>query len=203
MPSLFFALGMTVATALLSLLLATRAHRPLRIWPTPGVGTWQSYVFWPLFRGLNVLCFAVALTDRANSLGLPGWLRVIALLCLAASVALFVYAFRVLGRDNSYGAQDGLVTAGIYQWSRNPQNAMLMVVYGCLAVAADTSRTYGLCSAMIATYALMVFAEEPWLREGYGDAYQRYCREVPRFFNWRRAGLWMQGRLKKASPPSN
>jgi protein-S-isoprenylcysteine O-methyltransferase Ste14 len=203
MPSLLFALGVTVAATLLALLLATLVHRPLRIWPTPGVGTWQSYMFWPLFRGLNVLCFATALTDSTNTLGLPGWLRVVALACLAASVALFVYAFRVLGRDNSYGAQDGLVTSGIYQWSRNPQNAMLMVVYGCLAVAADTSRTYWLCGAMIATYALMVFAEEPWLRKGYGEAYQRYCRDVPRFFNWRRAGLWVRGQLKTAAPPSN
>ena len=47
----------------------------LRIWPTPGTGTWQSYVFWPLFRGLNVLCFAMALADRSGFLGLPVWLR--------------------------------------------------------------------------------------------------------------------------------
>jgi protein-S-isoprenylcysteine O-methyltransferase Ste14 len=195
MPSLVFAIGVTVAAALLALLLATLVHRPLRIWPTPGVGTWQSYVFWPLFRGLNVLCFAVALVDHSSPFGLPVWLRVVAGLALAASVALFVTAFRKLGRDNSYGAQDGLVTTGIYQWSRNPQNAMLMVVYGCLAVAADTVRAYWLCASMIATYALMVFAEEPWLRAGYGDAYQRYCREVPRFFNFRRAALAIRSRL--------
>jgi protein-S-isoprenylcysteine O-methyltransferase Ste14 len=181
-----------VAVGLLGLLVATLLHRPLRIWPTPGAGTWQSYVFWPLFRGLNVLCFAMALTDRAPALGLPVWLRGAALLALAASVALFVYAFRVLGRDNSYGAADGLVTGGIYQWSRNPQNAMLIVVYGCLAVAADTARTYGLCAAMVSAYALMVLAEEPWLRASYGEAYQLYCRSVPRFFNWRRAVTSLQ-----------
>jgi protein-S-isoprenylcysteine O-methyltransferase Ste14 len=187
MASIVFAAGLAVAAALLVLLVATLLHRPLRIWPTPGAGSWQSYVLWPLFRGLNVLCFAVALTDRATPFGLPLWLRLIAMLCLGASVALFVTAFRLLGRDNSYGAQDGLVTTGIYQWSRNPQNAMLMLVYSCLAVAADTVRAYWLCASMIATYALMVFAEEPWLRAAYGEPYQRYCREIPRFFNWRRA----------------
>jgi protein-S-isoprenylcysteine O-methyltransferase Ste14 len=186
MSSFVFAVGATVAVTLLGLLVATLVHRPLRIWPTPGVATWQSYVFWPLFRGLNVLCFAVALVDRSSPFGLPVWLRVVALSCLIASVALFITAFRLLGRDKSYGAQDGLVTSGIYQWSRNPQNAMLMVVYGCLAVAADAVRAYWLCASMIATYALMVFAEEPWLRAGYGGAYERYCRDVPRFFNWRR-----------------
>ena len=40
---------------------------------------------------------------------------------------------------------------------------------------------------MIVAYVLMVLAEEPWLEGIYGDAYRRYCAEVPRFFNWRRA----------------
>mgnify|MGYP003483996957 CR=1 FL=1 len=99
---------------------------------------------------------------------------------------MFVYAFRLLGRDNSYGASEGLVTAGIYQWSRNPQNAMLMVVYACLAVAADNGATYLICGAMIAVYFLMVLLEEPWLAGIYGVPYRTYCRAVPRFFNWRK-----------------
>ena len=91
------------------------------------------------------------------------WLRLSLRRSCFTSIALFVYSFRLLGRDNSYGAQDGLVTGGIYRWSRNPQNAMLVVVYGCLAFAADSGPTYVLCAAMMAVYALMVLAEEPWL----------------------------------------
>ena len=117
----------------------------------------------------------------------PLWLRLIALGLTAASIALFVYSFRVLGRDNSYGAQEGLVTSGIYGWTRNPQNAMLIVVYGALALAADSGPTYVLCAAMMAVYALMVLAEEPWLASAYGEPYRRYCTTVPRFFYWRRA----------------
>ena len=131
----------------------------------------------------------MASTDRAGRLGLPMWVRIIAALLLAASIALFVYAFWVLGRDNSYGARDGLVTGGIYRWTRNPQNAMLAVVYGCLAFAADGGRTYVLCASMVAAYILMVLAEEPWLAAVYGEPYRRYCRRVPRFFNWRRVAL--------------
>jgi protein-S-isoprenylcysteine O-methyltransferase Ste14 len=187
MSTVVFVIGAAVAVTLLGLLIITLVHKPLCIWPTPGTGSWQSYVFWPLFRGLNVLCFAMAITDRADPLGLPLWLRMIAFACLAASIGLFVYAFRRLGRDNSYGAQDGLVTSGIYQWSRNPQNAMLIMVYGCLAIAADSWRTGSLCVSMMAVYALMVLAEEPWLEATYGEAYRTYCSRVPRFFNWRRA----------------
>jgi protein-S-isoprenylcysteine O-methyltransferase Ste14 len=185
--NLLFIVGAAIAAVLLGLLVLTLLLPPFRIWPTPAPGSWQGYVFWPLFRSLNVLCFAVALVDYGNYLGLPLWLRLAALALLAASVGLFVYSFRVLGRDNSYGAQDGLVTGGIYRWSRNPQNAMLVVVYACLAFAADGAQTYVLCSAMIAVYILMVLAEEPWLEAAYGEPYRRYCSTVPRFFNWRLA----------------
>jgi protein-S-isoprenylcysteine O-methyltransferase Ste14 len=183
-------LGSVVATVLVGLLLLTLRRPNLRIWPTPGKGSWQSYVFWPLFRSLNVLCFVVsALTYPGDFLALPAWLRVLALALLVVSVAFFVHAFFLLGRDNSYGAQDGLVTTGIYRWTRNPQNATLIVVYACLAVAANSAPTYILCAAMILAYVLMVFAEEPWLAATYGEPYRAYCKRVPRFFNWRQAAL--------------
>ncbi len=187
MATAVLAIGSVTAAVLLSLLLLSLLGGTLRIWPTPGPGSWQSYVFWPLFRGLNVLCVVMAALDTAGYLGLPDWLRGVALAAVIASTALFVYAFRVLGRDNSYGASDGLVTGGIYRWSRNPQNAMLIVVYGCLAVATDGGATYLLCAAMMAVYALMVLCEEPWLEKVYGAPYRLYCRRVPRFFNWGRA----------------
>jgi protein-S-isoprenylcysteine O-methyltransferase Ste14 len=187
MTTVLFMIGAVVAAMLLGLLVLTLLSRPFRIWPTPGSGSWQSYVFWPLFRSLNVLCFAVAISDRTGFLGLPAWLRLAAFALLAVSIAFFIFSFRVLGRDNSYCAQDGLVTGGIYRWTRNPQNAMLIVVYGSLAFVADSAPTYVLCAAMMAVYTLMVLAEEPWLEVVYGESYRRYCSRVPRFFNWRRA----------------
>lgn len=187
MATVLLVLAVAVALALLGLLAATLLVPSLRIWPPPGPGTWQSYVWWWLFRALNVLCFAVAATAPGSLLGLPLWLKLLAAIVLAASVGLFVYAFLVLGRDNSYGASDGLVTGGVYRWTRNPQNAMLIVVYGALAIAADNGPTCLVCGAMMAVYAAMVLAEEPWLAATYGDAYAAYRREVPRFFHWRRA----------------
>lgn len=192
-----FMVGLTVAATLLTLLVLTMLIPSLRIWPTPGAKSWQSYVFWPLFRGLNVLCVLMALVDRTVLLGLPVWFRAAAGVVLAVSVAVFIYSFRVLGRDNSYGARDGLVTRGIYRWTRNPQNAMLMVVYVALAVTADNGPTYLLCGAMIAVYFLMVLLEEPWLAGIYGDAYRRYCARVPRFFNWRRAMIALRARMRR------
>jgi protein-S-isoprenylcysteine O-methyltransferase Ste14 len=187
---ILFMLGCVVATLLVGLLLLTLMRPSLRLWPTPGAGSWQSYLFWPLFRSLNVLCFVIAaLTYGPDVLALAAWLRVVAIGLLVVSVAFFVHSFFLLGRDNSYGAQDGLVTTGIYRWTRNPQNATLIVVYACLAVAANSAATYILCAAMILAYVLMVFAEEPWLAATYGETYRDYCARVPRFFSWRRAAV--------------
>lgn len=183
-----FMLGTVAGAILIALLLATWVGGSFRIWPTPGEGSWQSYVFWPLFRGLNALCFLVAILDfGGRALGLPLAIRLIALAVLIASLAIFIYAFQVLGRDNSYGASEGLVTGGIYQWSRNPQNAMLIVVYVALAIAADSAAAYVLCAAMVMVYALMVYVEEPWLEGIYGEPYRDYCDAVPRYFNWTKA----------------
>ena len=193
MTTVLFMIGAAVAAGLLGLLLLTLLFPPFRIWPTPGSGTWQGYVFWPLFRSLNVLCFAMAIADRTNLLGFPTWSRLAAVALLAASIALFIYSFWVLGRDNSYGAQGGLVTSGIYRWTRNPQNLLLIVVYGCLAFAANSAPTYVLCAAMMGVYFLMVLAEEPWLEATYGEPYRRYRTHVPRFFNWRRAAVLARG----------
>lgn len=183
-----FILGMVAATVLIVLLLATWFDLGFRIWPTPGPRSWQSYVFWPLFRGLNALCFVVAILDfGGGALAIPFALRMIALAALAAFLASFVYAFRVLGRDNSYGASQGLVTEGIYRWSRNPQNAMLILVYLALALAADSAAAYVLCAAMIAVYALMIYVEEPWLEGIYRQPYRVYRGQVPRYIDWRKA----------------
>ena len=188
MTAALFLAGALVAVTLLVLLVLSLVAPQYRVWPTPGDGSWQGYLWWPLFRGLNLLCFAVAIADwPGGALGLPVAVRILAGVLLATSIAAFVYAFQVLGRDNSYCAQDGLVTSGIYRWTRNPQNAMLIVVYGCLAFAADSGPAYVLCAAMMAVYALMVVAEEPWLAAAYGEPYRRYCQSVPRFFHWRRA----------------
>ena len=188
MASIIALLGIGVGALLIALLLATLAHPTFRIWPINAPGTAKSLLWWTLFRGLNVLAFATAVTStrRAGFLGLPLAVRLFAALALVGAIAVFVYAFRVLGRDNSYGASDGLVTSGIYQWTRNPQNVMLMAVYTALALAADSGPAYLVCGAMIAVYYLMIRAEEPWLAGIYGDAYRDYCARVPRIFNWRR-----------------
>lgn len=144
-------------------------------------------VFWPLFRILNVTAFATAAVGDPGLLALPDLVRAIGCAVLIGFGALYIYALIALGHANTYCERKGLVTGGIYRWTRNPQYATIMPAYLGLAVAADQGPAAVLCAALIAVYVLMALNEEPWLAAAYGPDYKRYCRRVPRFFNWRRA----------------
>ena len=193
-----FAIGATAAAGLIPLLLRTLVDPQFRIWPPPQPGSWQSRVFWTLFRTLNVMALATALLDRSsNALQLPAELRIAGLAGFAIGGVIYGYALFALGKSNTYCNQDGLVTHGIYRWTRNPQYATIIPVYVLLAIATDSGFTYILSAALVVVYTLMALVEEPWLEAAYADAYRRYCRRVPRFFNWGRLGVLAQGQIRR------
>jgi protein-S-isoprenylcysteine O-methyltransferase Ste14 len=100
---------------------------------------------------------------------------------------LYGWACFALGRRNLYCGRDGLVTGGIYSWTRNPQYATAIPAYLGLAVASDSIAVFAIASLLALTFVLMAFAEEHWLEAAYGADYRRYRLEVARFYNWRHA----------------
>jgi protein-S-isoprenylcysteine O-methyltransferase Ste14 len=187
MYKVFFFIGALAGVPLTALLLCSWAGICKRIWPPPSPTSWQSRVFWPLFRILNLSAFATAVAGAPGFFGLPQGVRLAGLVMFLGAGSLYLYALLALGHANTYCERDGLVTHGIYRWTRNPQYASIIPVYGGLALLADNAPTISLCLALIAVYVLMALNEEPWLKSTYGAAYVRYCRRVPRFFNWHRA----------------
>jgi protein-S-isoprenylcysteine O-methyltransferase Ste14 len=197
MSETLLVLGLILGLTLSGLLACTVACEKFKFWPTPGKGTWQSLLFWGLFRGLNVTTLTMGFVcfqpwrdfypERAAAGG-------IAILC----GLLYVWALHALGRKNVYCGRDGLVTGGIYAWTRNPQYATAIPAFLFLAIASYSAAVSALASLLILCYALMAFAEERWLEAAYGAEYLRYQREVARFYNWRH-GLAL---LKQEFPPA-
>lgn len=196
MAMVWFAFGLAATTLLIPLLWRTLIDPAFRIWPTPSPGTWQSRMFWTLFRTLNVTAFATAISDPSGFFDLPDGVRLAGLFALGLSGTLYLSACIALGRNNTYCSRDGLVTHGIYRWTRNPQYATVIPVFASLAIAADSGMTYILCLALTCVYVLMALVEEPWLEAAYGLSYLQYCRRVPRFFNWHRAWVLLQTGLR-------
>jgi hypothetical protein len=96
-----------------------------RIWPAPPVGSLKSFLFWSLFRTLNVAVLILAV-DRFMTAALAGRQTPLHLGLAAISFlagAAYVYALWFLGRKATYCQASGLATGGVYRWTRNPQYA--------------------------------------------------------------------------------
>ena len=153
-----------------------------RVWPTPG---WKSPQFW--FVWVLILFVLVALGVLAlsswNTFIFPAWLRyVVGFPLFVGGLVLAFSGVGRLGAYNSAGLKGKLTTTGLYRYTRNPQylgDAVMLV--GLVLFSNATFVTLpGLLGALL--FVLWPFTEEPWLRERFGVDYDRYCKQVPRFF---------------------
>lgn len=149
-------------------------------WP-PGERGPKFYLHWALSHSFSLSLFVVGYFDW-NSLGLP---RPPA---FVAGVALFVPGFVValaagadLGSEETKGLTGELRTDGWYRYSRNPQYAGYAVATVGFALLANSTLATVLCACYLGWWVSLPFAEEPWLREQYGEEYERYADRVPRF----------------------
>jgi len=181
--SVVFAVGLIVGVTLDLLLLRTLLAPPFRIWPTPEPGSWQSLTFWGLFRGGMVLTFVVAILDW-NSAGLIDWSRfIIGAPLFLVGFGITVFGYFNLGLGNTYCGADGLVSHGLYRFSRNPQYASSIMGLVGLVICANSWLAIPLALLMSGAYVLMSLVEEAWLDQHYGASYQAYRERTARFFD--------------------
>jgi len=162
-----------------------------------------------LFRYRNVifpLCLPLAFLPAPALFASPLVAGVLGFLICATGEAVRVTTIGLQyivrgGRDRRVYAKD-LVTGGIYAHTRNPMyvgNALILIG---LAVASNSWFTVAVIIPLyLFTCMAIVAAEERYLRGRFGDAFDSYCRDVPRWlprlsgirstiadhhFNWRR-----------------
>ncbi len=110
------------------------------------------------------------------------WNRLIAFVLASTGVLLAFGTMIWFGLKRAFGLEaKGIVTTGLYRYTRNPQiiGAWLMV----LGVFAYLPSLYNVGWVLI--WALisywMVVNEESYLRRLYGEEYERYCEQTPRY----------------------
>ena len=148
----------------------------------------RTVVFTLLVPGtvLGVIPFALTEGGYGPHLQLGGmhWLGFV---LLAPGCAIILSCFadfvrRGRGTPAPYDPPRQLVITGLYQYVRNPQYLGVLLV--CMGQAVLTGRVILLGYAMVLgiVYHLFVrFYEEPTLKRKFGEAYLRYCDEVPRW----------------------
>ncbi|MGO9544862.1 MAG: methyltransferase family protein [Rhodomicrobium sp.] len=163
------------------LLFATATSSSFKLWPTPSTKSWQHFTFWPLFRsglGLTILYTILTVHWPESSEALR---FAIGLIFGLAGFGFTVYGYFDLGIENTYGADEGLVTNGLYRYSRNPQYVASILGFTGAGLANGQLHAVILCGLAVLVYVIMPYTEEPWLHQAYGDVYLDYKRRTPRF----------------------
>jgi protein-S-isoprenylcysteine O-methyltransferase Ste14 len=77
---------------------------------------------------------------------------------------------------------EGLVSGGLYRFSRNPMyvGVLLAIVGQAVLFASPALAVYG-CAVFVFFHLIVVYAEEPHLRATRGPSYELYCGTVPRW----------------------
>ena len=139
MTSLVFACGLIAGVTLDLLLLRTLLAPPFRIWPTPGARQLAEpdlleSVPRRMARDLRRRRARLELARRC-SIG-PASSPV----CRSGLIGLFitVCGYFNLGLGNTYCGADGLVTGGLYRFSRNPQYTASIVGLIGLSIGANS-----------------------------------------------------------------
>jgi protein-S-isoprenylcysteine O-methyltransferase Ste14 len=156
-----------------------------RLWPPPGRGSWEFRVVVVVDTVCTIGVPVLGLLDRGSlGIGYPLAFPLGALLILVSSL-LIAWAMRALGLGQSFGLEGGLVADGPYRYSRNPQYVGFVLMLIGVVLVTNSVQALVTGSMVIVLVLLAPYAEEPWLRERFGRAYDEYCDRVPRFLGLR------------------
>jgi protein-S-isoprenylcysteine O-methyltransferase Ste14 len=107
--------------------------------------------------------------------------------CVWIGVAVVVGAMFWLGLPRSFGQKGRkLESSGPYRVARNPQIVGgAIIIIGCVSLW-PSGYTIGWLALFAAMAHMMVLAEEEHLHRTYGEEYERYYNQVPRYLGFSR-----------------
>ena len=91
--------------------------------------------------------------------------------------------FRKTGQDPApWKPTPAIVVSGPYRFTRNPMYVGMTVITAGIGLYANTSWIVVLAPVgLVLVHFLAVVREEAYLARKFGDAYNAYCRSVPRY----------------------
>lgn len=145
-----------------------------------------------LFLMQIVICLGQAVVAAVSpgtlmpwTLDLPAGCIVAGTLLSTVGIVFMVLAQLHLGRSWRIGidekARPGLITGGLYRYSRNPIFLGMFTMLAGLALVLPTSLSAILLLTAMACVRSQVLEEERYLTRVYGPEYRAYARRVGRF----------------------
>lgn len=143
---------------------------------------WSSALEWLIFSLLGYFIYIDSVRlwpppELSSPQGAAGWSLIA--MGLGATVVMIVW----FGLRRACGLEvNELVQRGPYRVTRNPQVVACAAAVVGYALFWPSWHSAGWVILYAAVAHLMVLTEEEHLRSVYGDAYVRYCEQVPRYF---------------------
>lgn len=151
----------------------------------PAASGWRHATAFGIFRVFCGATIVFALTEIWLH-GWGHWLRyAIGGPITFVAFGITLWGYRFLGLENTYCEADGLVTGGMYAYSRNPQYVTSVLATVGLGIVAASPLTLMFAGALFVLYFLFILNEERWLAQGYGRAFLDYMASTPRFVDER------------------
>ena len=94
---------------------------------------------------------------------------------------LAIWGIATIGWKNSLGLREGFAASGPYRFTRNPQYLGDNVLFLGLSIIANSQLLWVTHALLALVFIITPLSEEVWLKEQYGEEYERYRRESPRF----------------------
>lgn len=103
---------------------------------------------------------------------------------VSRSIMLFIRYAR--GTLAPWDPTEVLLTSDLYQYTRNPMKlGLFLVLMSEVILLRSAAITVWACAFITMNVLYISWFEEPGLRSRFGDRYQVYCHEVPRWFSLR------------------
>jgi len=183
MTDTIFFISLTSGVSIFILSLFQSFYKELQFWPPPTSKSWQHRLFLFLFRIMFYSLIALSVLDYNANEYINEELRFfIGLPLLLIGFGMAFYLTYYLGWRNAFGEKRGLITSGIYSYSRNPVYVVSIIGMIGWCVFASSLQVGTILLLWSVMYVLAPLIEEPWLEKAYGEEYLSYKTRVPRYF---------------------
>jgi len=179
LPDWILAVGCLSLFCLIASLIVSIARPRARLWPSAGSSGKLVWMWGWTVVATGAGLVLVIVDYGGGPLDHPAWILAGAVL-VALGAGLADWGIRTLGRRTSAGLSGRFSGAGPYRWTRNPQYLGDVLMTVGIVMVSDSWRVALLGAGGVVCLLLAPLAEEKWLVEQYGDAYERYLRRVPR-----------------------